>query len=189
MISFIIIITILVFNTVLILFLKRNNKLFSVSGWMLIVSVIVTLIGFTLVIWQDHQINIELSKRIWNAIEGEIVESNIVGNRALRTEVEYRYKVNDEIYYGDSDYNIPGFGSKNYRRKTARIVKNENPIGTKIEVYYNPTNPEKSTLRYGPYWSNYMIIGFGSVLFLIGMFVSEWWLLKKYFNNKGEVNV
>jgi len=189
MISFIIIVTILVFNAVLILFFKRNNKLFSSPGWMLIVSVIATLIGFTLVIWQDHQINIELSKRTWASIEGEIIESKIVGERALRAEVKYLYKINDAMYYGNSDYNIPGFGSKNYRRKTARIVENENPVGTKINVYYNPTNPERSTLRYGPYWSNYMIIGFGSVLMLVGMFGLKWRLLKKYFNNKGEVNV
>ena len=189
MISFIIIVTILVFNTVLILFLKRNNILFSLQDWILIVSVIATLIGLMFVLWQDGEINNEIEKRNWKTIEGEIIESKIVGNRALRTEVKYQYKINDAIYYGNSDYNIPGFGSKNYRRKTARIIKTQNPVGSVVKVYYDPVNPENSTLRYGPYWSNYMIIGFGSVLFLIGMFASEWWLLKKYFNNKGEVNV
>ena len=146
---------------------------------MLIVSVIATLIGFTLVIWQDGEINNEIEKRNWKTIEGEIIESKIVGERALRTEVKYQYRTNDTTFYGISDYNIPGFGSKNYRRKTARIVKNENPIGTKIKVYYNPKNPEKSTLRYGPYWSNYMKIGFGSVMIFVGMFILEWRLIKK----------
>ena len=120
-----------------------------------------------------------MSKRDWNVVKGEIVESKIIGERALRTEIKYQYIVDDVIYYGRSDFNIPGFGSKNYRRKNARIVKNENPIGRKTTVYFNPQNPEISTIRYGPYWSNYMIIGFGSVLFVLGMFIIEWKLFTK----------
>lgn len=173
MISFIISIIILVLNTVLVLFLKRINKLFSFPAWMLIVSLLVALIGLTFIIWQGNEIENELNKRNWTVIEGEIITSEIVGKRALRTEVQYQYSVNDTIYFGKSDYNIPGFGSKNYRRKNARIVKNANPVGMKIKVYYNPFNPEKSILRYGPYWSNYMILAFGTSLLLIGVLLIE----------------
>lgn len=179
MISLIIIVSILLFNTVLILFLKKIKKLYSFPSWMLIVSVIVFIIDLLFVLWQDSNINNELDKRSWFTVEGDIIESKIVGEKALRTEVKYQYKTNDTTFYGISDYNIPGFGSKNYRRKNARIIKNENPVGRKIRVYFNPQNPEISTLRYGPYWSNYMIIGFGSVLLLIGMFIIEWQLFTK----------
>ena len=184
MISLIIIVSILIFNTALILFLIRTQKLFSFPIWIFIVSVFVILIGFTLVSWQDSEINSELIKRSWQTIEGEIIESEIVGERA---EIKYQYTVNDTIYYGESDYNIPGFGSKNYRRKNARIIKNDNPVGSKISVYFNPENLGKSTLRYGPYWSNYMIIGFGSVLLIFGMFIIEWKLFTKI-KKKGEIN-
>jgi len=147
MISLIIIVSILIFDTVLILFLIRTQKILSIPVWIFILSIFVILIGFTLVTWQDSEINNELIKRNWPAIEGEIIESEIVGERALRAEIKYRYKVKDTIYYGNSDYNIPGFGSKNYRRKNARIVKNENPAGSKITVYFNPQIPEISTLQ------------------------------------------
>jgi Protein of unknown function (DUF3592) len=179
MISFIIIVTILVFNTVLFFLLKRNNHLFAFPVWVLIISVFVVMIGSILVNWQDNEINNELLKRNWATIEGVIIESEIVGERALRAEIKYKYNLKDTVYYGNSDYNIPGFGSKNYRRKNARIVKNENPAGRIITVYFNPENPEISTLRCGPYWSNYMIIGFGGVLLLIGMFIIEWRLFAK----------
>ena len=119
-----------------------------------------------------------MNKRNWSRIEGKIIKSDIVGERALRAEVKYQYIIEDKIYYGLSDYNIPGFGSKNYRRKNARIIKNENPEGLIVNVYYNPTNPDISTLRYGPYWSNYMIIGFGSILFLFGLFILQMKIVK-----------
>jgi hypothetical protein len=179
MISIIIFFSIIIFNTILIIILREKIKRIYLPKWLVITALFTTSIGLVFVLWQNSEINIELSKRSWISIEGKIIESNIIGKRALRTEVKYQYKINDEIYYGYSDYNIPGFGSKNYRRKTARIVRNDNPVGANVKVYYDPINPEKSTLRYGPYWSNYMIIGFGSVLMMLGMFILKWKLITR----------
>ena len=162
-----------------ILLLKKKVGSMILPKWMTLTSILTFIIGLVLLLWQEKEINNELSKRNWTIAEGKIVESKIVGERALRTEVNYQYSVDDSIYSGISDFNIPGFGSKNYRRKNARIVKNDNPVGSKIKVYFNPKNPEISTLRYGPYWSNYMILGFGSFLLLIGMFVLGWQLSTK----------
>jgi hypothetical protein len=161
--------------------LFHKNVIFGIPSWIVIVSVIFIISGIVFVLWQQTEISNGLGKRDWSVVKGEIVESEIVGERAIRAEVKYKYIVKDSIYFGTSDYHIPGFGSKNYRRKNARIVKNENPVGSKINIYYNPSKPEISTLRYGPYWSNYMIIGFGGFLLLIGMFVIEHVLLKKIF--------
>ena len=168
-------------NLILVYFLLKKNIVLVPPSWIIIVSIILVVCGIMLLLWQQSEIMYELEKRDWDVIEGEIIESDIVGERALRAEVKYKYEVKDSIYTGISDYNIPGFGSKNYRRKNARIVKNENPVGSKIKVYYDPSKPELSTLRYGPYWSNYMIVGFGGFLLLIGMFVIEHVLLKKIF--------
>ena len=168
-------------NFILVYFLLKKKIVLVPPSWIIIVSVILVVCGIMLLLWQQSEIMYELEKRDWDVIEGEIVESDIVGERALRAEVKYKYEVKDTSYTGTSDYNIPGFGSKNYRRKNARIVKNENPVGSKIKVYYNASKPELSTLRYGPYWSNYMIVGFGGFLLLIGMFVIEHVLLKKIF--------
>jgi len=179
MISLYIITSIILFNFVLILFLKNREKLFVIPNLFLMISIFSFFIGLILIFWQENEINKELSKRNWNVIKGEIVDSEIVGKRALRTEIKYQYSVDDSIYFGTSDLNIPGFGSKNYRRKNARIIMKTNPIGNKITVYFNPENPQISTLRYGPYWSNYMIIGFGSLLLILGMFIIEWKLITK----------
>jgi hypothetical protein len=177
MLSLIIIISILIFNVVLILILKKKNILKTVPIWMVSICIVIFVIGTILMFWQDSEISKELEKRTWAITDGKIIDSEIVGERAIRAEVEYQYKINQKLYRGKSDYNIPGFGSKNYRRKTANIIKNQNPIGSIVRVYFDPVNPENSTLRHGPYWSNYMIIGFGGVLILAGMFGILWWLL------------
>ena len=179
MISLSIIISIFIIVFALNLFLKKTGKSYVLPNSIFILSIFSFLVGIVFLFWQENEINDELDKRNWPIIEGEIIESNIVGERALRTEVKYKYFVNDSIYYGTSDFNIPGFGSKNYRRKNARIIKNDNPIGSKISVYYDPNIPEISILRYGPYWSNYMIIGFGGILLILGMFIIEWKLFTK----------
>jgi len=179
MISFSVIVLIFIIVLAIIVLLMKNGKSLILPNWIIVSSVFIFLIGLVLLFWQENQINIELCKRNWTVAEGEIIESKIVGERALRTEVRYQYFVDNSIYFGISDFNIPGFGSKNYRRKNARIIKNDNPIGSIIKVYFNPKNPEISTLRYGPYWSNYMILGFSSFLLLIGMFIIQWKLITK----------
>ena len=177
MISLVIIFTIFIINLVIVLLFKRKKIIISVPVWLLPISVFIAMIGFVLVTWQNGEINTELEKRTWAITEGKIIESEIVGKRAIRAEVVYQYKIKNKYFQGNSDYNIPGFGSKNYRRKTASIVKNQNQIGSIVKVYYDSLNPKNSTLRHGPYWSNYMIIGFGGILCLIGMFGFLWWLL------------
>jgi hypothetical protein len=179
MIFTVIFFSILIINSLFIFILKSKINKFNVPSWLLNISIVVLIAGVILVLWQQSSIKNELAKRDWKIAEGKIIKSEIVGDRAIRSEVEYRYQVKDTFYSGISDYNIPGFGGKNYRRKNARIVKKENPVGRKIMVFYNPSKPEISTLRYGPYWSNYMIIGFGGFLLFIGMFVTELVLLKK----------
>jgi len=174
-----VIISIIIISFTLIFFLKKKDKSFVLPNWLLILSVFSLLVGLVLIIWQENEINNELVKRNWPNAEGKIIESEIIGERALRAEIKFKYLVHDSIYFGISDFNIPGFGSKNYRRKNARIIKNDNPVGSKIVVYFDPNNPEVSTLRYGPYWSNYMIIGFGSVLLFLGMFIIKWKLFTK----------
>lgn len=147
---------------------------FILPKWMNLIFSFMLIGGFIFILWQDSEITRELKKRKWPHTEGKILESEIIGDRAIRNEITYQYKVDNKFYQGTSDYNIPGFGNKNYRRKTARILKNKNPVGLNIDVCYNPEAPEISTLRYGPYWSNYMIIGFGGMLFGLGLFGLTW---------------
>lgn len=180
MISIIIVISILIINIIIIIVLNKNNISISNSLWLLLVAILIIFVGFTLIVWQENNIVQELNKRNWPTINGQIISAEIVGTRALRTEVNYIYEVDGKKYTGTSDYNIPGFGSKNYRRKNAGIIKNENPKGKQVLVYYKPGNPDMSTLRHGPYWSNYMILGFGSVLFLIGMLIGQWRIIKLF---------
>jgi len=100
--SVIISIFIIVFS--LIFFLKRKDKSFVLPNWLFILSVFSLLVGIVLIIWQENEINCELAKRKWLVAEGEIVESEIIGERALRTEVKYQYVVDDSIYCKHRDF-------------------------------------------------------------------------------------
>ncbi len=103
--------------------------------------------------------------KTWPVVTGVITDSKVVGERAKRPELDYRYTVNGKAYLGNSDLATPSFGGKNYRDQSSRAVISKFNKGDSVKVFYNPDNLEESVLKISPKWSSFMQYGLG-IIFL-----------------------
>ncbi len=113
--------------------------------------------------WSDLQHARALSD--WILVNGVVVGSEIVGNRAPHPEILYRYSVDGIEKSGLTTLDVAGFGTKAARRdEAAKLVAQYSP-GATVPVFYDPADPDQSTLRPFPIWSVYTRLGTG--LFLL----------------------
>jgi hypothetical protein len=128
-------------------------------------------LGIILLLKQDRVISAAFEKRNWPTTQGEIVQTHILGKRAFRPEISYQYQVNDIKYLGKTDLHISGFGNKRSRRDNSEKIIQEFSVGSNVLVYYDSKNPQISFLRTGPFWSDFMKLALGAILFFFGSFV------------------
>lgn len=143
-------------------------KLTTISA---VVSSICLVLGIILLLKQDQVISAAFEKRSWPTIQGKIIQTQVLGERAFRPEISYQYQVNDIKYVGSTDLHISGFGNKRSRRDNSEKIIQEYSVGSNVLVYYDSKNPQISYLRTGPFWSDFMKLGFGAILFFFGSFV------------------
>jgi len=104
----------------------------------------------------------------WPRAKGRIIMSKVEELRTksnirvarLCLHLEYLYMVGDRILEGhrlNSGWRC--FASEDYIKE----VLKKYPAGKKVEVYYNPQNPEISMLEPGLNWSVFLMCGFGLV--------------------------
>jgi len=53
--------------------------------------------------------------------------------------------------------------------KTAEIITNQYKPGQSVRLYYNPAQPQEAYIRPGPFWSDYMKMASGVLLFAFGL--------------------
>ena len=150
--------------------MRKKNVQFSISPLLLILSFFVLSVGISFIYWQNSEINYAWEMHDWPTVHGSIIHSEIVGKRAFRPEISYQYQIDGIDYVAKTDLHISGFGNKRSRRDTAERIIREYQKGTQILIHYDPMYPKNSYLRIGPYWSNYMILGVGMLLFGFGLF-------------------
>lgn len=153
------------------------------TGWpipslFVILMIFLSLLGFIFIIQQSEQISEGISRQAWPSVEAEIVESNIIGERAYSPEISCRYVIDDQEYLLRTDLKTPAFGRKKSRQQTSRIIIAEYPVGSKVNVFYNPANPEDSFIRTGPYWNNFLVLATGIIFLCSGLIVISGSLIK-----------
>ncbi len=122
------------------------------------------LTGSRLYYLQDHL------EQKWLSVEGEVVSSEVIGDRAFHPDIRYRYCVSNQEYLGSTDLNTPPFGGKRNRLETAESIVGDFPVGKKIKVYYDPENPSISMLRIGIKYGIYIQLAAGILLLNAGLF-------------------
>ncbi len=93
-----------------------------------------------------------------------------MGDRAYSPQLKCKYEIEGNEYTLTTDLNTPGFGRKRSRRQTSEIILNDYPVGSVVKIHYNPENPGDAYIRTGPYWSDYMRLSLGVVIFAIGLY-------------------
>ncbi len=64
-----------------------------------------------------------------------------------RVEVVYEYVVDDQLYRND----VVRFDQSNLTSKRKELLVSSYPVGRRVEVFYNPDDPDQSVLVRGSY--------------------------------------
>jgi hypothetical protein len=170
--------TIIVILT-LILSVKKIKK-YDFSGLFLIFSILSLTSGILLIIFSSSDISLAFSRQSWPAKTATVIETDIIGERAYTPQLKSKYEIEGNEYTLTTDLKTPGFGRKKTRRQTSEIILSGYPIGSKVKIHYNPENPGDAYIRTGPYWSDYLRLAIGVLLFASGMYVVLGITIKKY---------
>ncbi len=135
-------------------------------------GVLFWVVGLLLVSQQIHALNSFATIQAWPVTDGTVVESRVIGDRALRANIVYSYVVNNATFRDSTDLDEPAFGGKNIKRQEAETIAAAYPVGARVSVHYNPVNPNDSVLRTSPDWAIFGKMGLGSFLFGAGLFLA-----------------
>lgn len=165
----------------------RETKPSRSPGFLYVFSVLVVALGFAVIfltpIGYDSTVKQHAAKS-WPVAQGIVVHSSVrekedstgdsgtMYNAKVSTEYTVggrRYRIN-EIYFAQSDaWSTPSYGAE----RTVRKYKK----GTQVPVYYDPERPAIATLEPGVKLWNYVSIGSGVGLMILGL-VAFWFALR-----------
>lgn len=106
------------------------------------------------------------ARRDWPTAPGIVIESRIVGEKAIVPYVVYSYDVNSIPNLGTSDLGTPAFGNKSKRLDEAETLLAKYPVGMPVEVHYNPADPKTSYIVSAVPWNAYAQSGIWMFLIL-----------------------
>ena len=112
----------------------------------------------------------------WPSVPGTVVESGVVGERAIRPRVVYEYIVDSITYRSESDLRAPMFGGKRKKYDAAEELAGDYPVGSEVTVRYNPDSTAQSTVTAFVTWDVYSKLGLALTLVLIGGIGLIFWL-------------
>jgi hypothetical protein len=149
---------------------RRKLIQITLAKWVFPLAVSIMIIGIIMTIFSAIDISDSLDRHSWPAVEASVVSTEIIGDRAYSPQLNCTYTVEDKTYSLITDLKTPGFGRKKTRRQTSEIILKDYPVGSKVQIRYNPDNPEEAFIRTGPYWSDYMKISLGVLLTILGLY-------------------
>ncbi len=150
-------------------FAYRMHIPIYMTGYKMLFSHGLLLLGLLMVIWAVHSFRFMGQERSWPVTEGRIISACITGVRAPHPVVKYSYRVGDTEYQGVSDMNAPGFGTKSARRQTARVIVKQIKPGAGVQVHYKPDKPGESVILVHPKWNNYLQYGVGIIFIALAL--------------------
>ena len=129
-----------------------------------VILVLVTLGGIGISIW--GWLILRKSRKIeqWPQVIGIIEASNPRSTENdLLPEIVFSYQINETNYrrqfeFPEGTHPLPEF---------AKAYNNKYPVGTKVEVFYNPEQPDNATLEPGAQ-GDWMILAMGIAMMLGG---------------------
>jgi len=165
------VVTISIIITLVIRFLLVGKKAYKINNLLFIACVIILPIGMFLTVTQSNRLSDYLNRDLETFVYGAVVSSEIVGNEdAYRPKITYEYSVDSVTYTNTTSMNSPMFGNKRKQYDVANVTTKEYPVGKKIKVIYDPSNPSEGNIAIALAWNVYGQIGFGVCLIIISLF-------------------
>jgi hypothetical protein len=110
------------------------------------------LVGGGLVFWGWNILQNARASTTWPTVEGTVLTSSVEhstdaeGGDSYSPVVVYRYTVNGQTF----ENNTIKFGENSYgSRRKADGIASAYPVGMKVNVHYDPDQPERSVLEAG----------------------------------------
>jgi hypothetical protein len=112
-----------------------------------------------------------IESRSWSTTAGEITSAKVLSGRSSQPAVEYIFQVSEKRYVG-SRREVKDYGTG---RTAAEAVLAAYPVGSRIKVYFDPSDPTRSVLKPGitPFLASWpalstLLTGMGAFLLVKG---------------------
>lgn len=147
-----------------------------------VLSAVVSLVGLILMTFGLYLAYFSFSTASWPTTKAVIIESRVVRVPAknginYKALIKYRYNINGVEYTGDSVRFI-NYGYDD-EQEAMRIVE-KFPVGGKVELRFQGTNPKLTVLDPGLYLSDWLAASAGFALIVMSFilrFIRKKWLL------------
>lgn len=100
----------------------------------------------------------------WPSVDGQIEES-FMDDKELFPRVTYSYAIEDRPYKRSMEF--PGDVTPS--QEFARSYLEKYPLGLRVTVYYNPDNPEVTTLEPGVGKGDWLVLAIGLSMLILGV--------------------
>jgi hypothetical protein len=155
----------------------RQRRLIE-SRWLIGIALIFAVCGIWLVVWNTGDILKARAIKHWPTVTGSVVQSEIIGSRAIRPLIVYKYRVGESEFIDSSSLGIPSFGNRRIRLDESEKLTAEYALGDTVTVHYNVDNPRQSLLYAREDWAEYMRLSLGVMLFALGVFGLTHWIFR-----------
>ena len=126
--------------------------------------------GAVLIVLELCHLQVVIERRNWPSVDGVVVSSEVVGERAPHPLIVFEYTLDGVKYVGNSDLHAPGFGLRTSREEVAYAIVNTLPVGAEVKVFYNPSDSNEALLKLGPTWDLLVRLSLGLMLYFIGIY-------------------
>jgi hypothetical protein len=126
--------------------------------------VIMVILGLTLTFFGFTKFKKAADAKSWPVTSGLVTGSDVAGTIKYYPSISYTYTVDSVVYNSNSISNI-NFNTKN--RSVVEEFLKKYPLGTKIKVYYNGSEPSRALLEPGINTGNILLLAFGIILLAI----------------------
>lgn len=106
--------------------------------------------------YDSHQRDLSRASALWPSVSGLITHSGLEARRSntrsdkstdFVVEVTYEYVVDNQLYRND----VVRFDQASLPNDRKELLVGAYPVGKRVDVFYNPDNPDQSVLVRGSY--------------------------------------
>jgi len=128
-----------------------------------------------------------IGSKNWATTQGKVLKSRVNPNAGddndmYQLQFDYQYEVNGETHHGKGRYFNLGEPSQSWKGDLYDFVK-EHPVGSTIDVYYNPNSPEDCTITTGVSWLAWVLIAVNALFLCMAVHLvlfPEDWRTRRY---------
>ena len=135
----------------------------------LLICFIVSILGTILIASESRKVAKGIARKKWPTTTGIVTNGSVSEGKTYRPVIGYDFSVQQIRYTGETDAQFPGFGMSSSRKEVAYKMLDQFKVGTIVNVFYDPNDPNNSYLKPGPNWAEFTRLSFGAILLGMGL--------------------